>query len=89
VASQGRTDLEGYATGHWRAINPGIAGSMTVANGALTAQLKAVRALDRTDSQADNAGSIPVTRSTSRRRSRGYLHSGSGLGTTVSQSMCN
>ena len=63
VASQGRTDPEGYVTGHWRAISSGIGGSMTVTNGASTAQLRAVRALDRTDSQADNAGSIPVTRS--------------------------
>jgi hypothetical protein len=49
--------------GHWRAINPGIAGSMTVTSGASTAQLRAVRSPDRTDSQADSAGSIPVTRS--------------------------
>ena len=36
---------------------------MTVTSGASTAQLRAVRGPDRSDSQADSAGSIPVTRS--------------------------
>jgi hypothetical protein len=51
------------APGHWRAINPGIPGSMTVTSGASTAQLRAVRGPNLSDSQADSAGSIPVTRS--------------------------
>jgi hypothetical protein len=52
--------------GHWRAISPGVTESMTVTNGTLDAQLRAVRGLDRSDSQADSAGSIPVTRSTTK-----------------------
>jgi hypothetical protein len=50
------------ATGHQRAINPGAAGSMTVTGGPSTAQLSVVSGLDWSDSQADSAGSIPVTR---------------------------
>ena len=38
-------------------------GSVTVTSGASDAQIRAVRGLDRSDSQADSAGSIPVTRS--------------------------
>jgi hypothetical protein len=34
-----------------------------VTSGTSDAQVRPVRALDRSDSQADNAGSIPVTRS--------------------------
>ena len=52
-----------HATGHWRAINPGVVGFITVTSGAPAAQVRAVRGLDRSDSQADSAGSIPVTRS--------------------------
>ena len=52
------------ATGHWRAINPGVTGSMTVTCGVSDAQVRAVRGPDWSDSQADSAGSIPVTRST-------------------------
>jgi len=44
------------ATGHWRAINPGVAGSMTVTGGASAAQVRAVRDPDLSDSQADGAG---------------------------------
>jgi len=51
------------AAGHWRAINPGAMGSITVTCGAPVAQVRAVRDPDRSDSQADSAGSIPVTRS--------------------------
>src|SRR5262245_55572511 len=51
------------ATGHWRAISPSVTRSMTVTSGTLSAQVRAVRSLDRSDSQADSAGSIPVTRS--------------------------
>ena len=38
-------------------------GSMTVASGTSVAQVRPVRRPDRSDSQADSAGSIPVTRS--------------------------
>jgi hypothetical protein len=44
------------ATGHWRAINPGVAGSMTVTGGALDPQVRAVSGVDLSDSQADSAG---------------------------------
>ena len=54
------------AAGHWRAISPGIARSMTVTRSASTAQLRAVKGAYRSDSQADSAGSIPVTRSVTR-----------------------
>jgi len=47
-----------------RAINPGVAGSITVTGGASGAQVRAVRGFDLSGSQADSAGSIPVTRST-------------------------
>src|SRR6266480_3024443 len=53
----------GKVTGHWRAISRGVVGSMTVTSGASVAQVRAVRGPDRSDSQADSAGSIPVTRS--------------------------
>jgi hypothetical protein len=59
--------------GHWRAISPGATGSVTVISGASTAQLRGVRGPDRSDSQADSAGSIPVTRSKPRIRSSGHL----------------
>src|SRR4249920_1429513 len=52
------------AMGHWRAISPSVMGSITVTSGASVAQVRAVRGPDRSDSQADSAGSIPVTRST-------------------------
>jgi hypothetical protein len=51
------------AAGHWRAISRGVVGSMTVTSGTLDAQVRAVSDPDRSDSQADSAGSIPVTRS--------------------------
>ncbi len=53
-----RTTL--HAAGHRRAINPGV-GSITVTNGASTAQLSSARHPDRSDSQADSADPIPVT----------------------------
>ena len=68
--------------GHWRAINPSVPGSMTVTSGTSTAQVRAVSGPDLSDSQADSAGSIPVTRSTNpqvsddvplRRLSRSFL----------------
>ena len=52
------------ATGHWRAISPGITQSMTVTSGASGPQVRAVRDPDLSDSQADSGGSIPLTRST-------------------------
>ena len=51
------------AAGHRRPISPGIAGSVTITDGATAAQLRAVRDPDLSDSQADSAGSIPVIRS--------------------------
>jgi hypothetical protein len=53
----------GLVTGHWRAINPGVTGCMTVTSGTSGSQVRAVRGPDLSDSQADSAGSIPVTRS--------------------------
>jgi hypothetical protein len=53
----------GGSTGHWRAINPGDMGFMTVTGGASGSQVSAVRGPDLLVSQADSAGSIPVTRS--------------------------
>ena len=44
-------------------VSPGVAGSLTVTSGASGAQVGAARGPDRSDSQADSAGSIPVTRS--------------------------
>ena len=52
------------AAGHWRASNRGVMGFMTVTSGASVAQLSVVRGSDLSESQADTAGSIPVTRST-------------------------
>src|SRR5215471_227010 len=52
------------AVGHWRAINPGVIGSITVTGGVSAAQVRAVKSLNRSDSQADSASSILVTRST-------------------------
>ena len=49
--------------GHWRAISPGAAGPLTVTGSASIAQLSAVRGPDLSDSQADSASSILVTRS--------------------------
>ena len=51
------------ATGHWRAINPGIAGSMTVTGNVSGAQVRAVIGPDLSDSQADNPDPASVTRS--------------------------
>jgi hypothetical protein len=51
------------ATGHWRAISPSVTRGMTVTSGASSAQVRAVRGPDRSDSQADSASSILVTRS--------------------------
>jgi hypothetical protein len=48
-------------------------GFMTVTSGASDAQLRAVRGLDLSDSQADSAGSIPVTRSAYLQVSRRFL----------------
>jgi hypothetical protein len=41
------------AMGHWRAINPGVEGAMTVTNGTSDVQVSVVRSPDRSDSQAD------------------------------------
>ena len=49
--------------GHWRAISPDAAGSLTVTDGASIAQLSAVKGPDLLYSQADSASSILVTRS--------------------------
>src|SRR5262245_713092 len=62
----------GKVTGHWRAISRGVMGAMTVNSGASVAQVRAVRGLDRSDSQADSAGSIPVTRSSVNPRSAAH-----------------
>jgi len=48
------------------AINPGDERSITVTRGHPAAQVKPHSSPDRTDSQADSAGSIPVTRSTAK-----------------------
>jgi hypothetical protein len=61
------------ATGHWRAINPGVMGFITVTSGASGLQVRAVRGPDLSDSQADGAGSIPVTRSCRVARHRGQM----------------
>jgi hypothetical protein len=50
-------------TGHWRAINPGVEGSVTVTSGASTVQLRAVRGPDLSDSQADSTVTLPFMRS--------------------------
>ena len=63
AASDQRRD---QTMGHWRAISPGVARSMTVTGGASDDQVRAVRGPDLSDSQADSAGSIPVTRSARR-----------------------
>jgi len=47
-----------WASGHSRAISRGAAGSMTVTSGASDALVRAVSGPDRSDSQADSAGSI-------------------------------
>jgi hypothetical protein len=44
---------------------------MTVTSGASVAQVSVVRGLDLSDSQADSAGSIPVTRSTTKHQVSG------------------
>jgi len=52
-------DIRGdWPMGHWRAISPGIERSMTVTSGTLATQVRAVRDLDLSDSQADSAGSV-------------------------------
>jgi hypothetical protein len=55
--------LSHQATGHWRAINPGVAGSLTVTSGTSNPEIRAVSGPDLSDSQAGSSGSIPVTRS--------------------------
>src|SRR5262245_20956532 len=52
-------------------------GSMTVTSGASVAQVRAVRRPDRSDSQADSAGSIPVTRSDVKAQVSGHARRGS------------
>jgi hypothetical protein len=66
-----------HELGHWRAINPGVTGSVTVTSGVSDAQVRAVRGPDLLVSQADSAGSIPVTRSHVKAQARGCF---SGLG---------
>ncbi len=56
----------GKAAGHWRAITPGVTGSITVTSGTSDVQVRAVRGPICWFSQADSAGSIPVTRSTTK-----------------------
>jgi hypothetical protein len=51
---------------HYRAINPGNEGSLTVTHGHPAPQVRPHNSPNRTDSQADSAGSIPVTRSTTK-----------------------
>ena len=65
---------------HWRAINPGVTGSMTVTSGASDVQVRAFRGPDLLVSQADSAGSIPVT------RSRQYLPSAGRLSVMIAAS---
>jgi len=67
----GRRPSGPSATGHWRAINQGVMGLITVTSGASTAQVSVVRGSDLSDSQADSAGSIPVTRSTTKHQVSG------------------
>jgi len=62
--------------GHWRAISPDAAGSLTVTDGASIAQLSAVKGPDLLYSQADSASSILVTRSTVQAQVSG--HAGHG-----------
>jgi hypothetical protein len=59
--------------GLWRAINLGVTGSMTVTSGASDGQARVVRGPDLSDSQADSAGSIPVTRSNEKSHVRALL----------------
>ena len=66
--------IKSWAIG--RPLNPGIAGSMTVVSGASAAQLRVVRGPDRTGSQADSAGSIPVTRSTTKPKVSAHARAG-------------
>jgi hypothetical protein len=67
VVTEARRWMDGLqsqtATGHWRAINQGVMGFITVTSGASALQVSVVRGSDLSDSQADSAGSIPVTRS--------------------------
>ena len=49
--------------GHYRAVNPGETGSVTGTGGRQGRQLSSHDGRDLADSQADSAGSIPVTRS--------------------------
>jgi hypothetical protein len=62
--------------GHWRAINPGERRATTVTRGHPYGQLRAADCGDTADSQADSAGSIPVTRSSVKPQVSG--HSGHG-----------
>jgi hypothetical protein len=55
--------LDDHAAGHWRAINLGVMGSVTVTSGTSDVQVGAVRSPDLLVSQADSASSILVTRS--------------------------
>ena len=59
----GRRPSRPSATGHWRAINQGVMGLITVTSGASTAQVSVVRGSDLSDSQADSATSLTATRS--------------------------
>ena len=47
-----------HAAGHWRTISPGVARSMTVTDGMSTAKVRAVTALDLSDSQADSPADV-------------------------------
>src|SRR5215831_4606502 len=55
-----------------RAIDPGAAGSVAVTSGTPDAQVRSVRGPDRPDSQADSAGSTPVTRSATKTQVSGH-----------------
>jgi len=63
--------------GHWRAISPDAAGSLTVTDGASIAQLSTVRGPDLLYSQADSASSILVTRSNVKIQVRATFGAGS------------
>jgi hypothetical protein len=67
----------GHAAGHWWAISPGVAGSIAVTGGASSAQVRAVRGSNRSDSQADSASSILVTRSNVKAQVSGHAGHGS------------
>jgi hypothetical protein len=66
-----------HAAGHWRAISPGVMGCLTVTSGVPDSQVGVVRGPDRSDSQADCASPILVTRSMAEPKVSGHADHGS------------